>query len=78
VAVALNRVMFISEVGWKLEGANGTSENNLGNFLLLSPHFFFGVSGPAAQRAVFVPFFGGGFYGYGLFFSQFFLDLRGI
>jgi hypothetical protein len=39
-------------------GKLGTSENNLGNLLLLNPDFFFGVSGPA-QKAVPVSFFGG-------------------
>ena len=58
-------------------GKPGTSENNLGSFLL-SPAkprlFFFGVSGPA-QKAVPVPFFGGGGF-YDLFFPDFFFYLR--
>ena len=45
------------------------------NFLLLNPDFFFDASGPA-QKAVPVPFFGGGFYD--LFFSKLFFNLRGI
>jgi hypothetical protein len=37
----------------------GHIQNNLGNFLLLNPDFFFGVSEPA-QKAVLVPFFWSG------------------
>jgi hypothetical protein len=58
----LSRVMFFFR---KLVGRGklGTSKNNLGNFLLLNPgFFFFCVSGPA-QKAVSVPsFFWGDFY----------------
>jgi hypothetical protein len=53
----------------------GTIQINLGNFLLLNPDFFFGVSEPA-QKAVLVPFFWGGIYD--LFFSNFFFDFRRI
>jgi hypothetical protein len=53
----------------------GICPNNLGKFLLPNPDFFF-------EKAVPVPFFGGGFYD--LFFSQlffysnFFFNPRGI
>jgi hypothetical protein len=53
----------------------GTIQNNLGNFPLLNPDFFFGVSEPA-QKAVPVPFFWGGVYD--LFFFNLFFDLRGV
>jgi hypothetical protein len=44
------------------------------SFLLPNPDFFFDVSGPA-QKAVLVPFFWGGFYG---FFFHFVLISGGI
>ena len=56
LGLELSRVMFFSEAS-KLAGRGelGNCVNDLGNFLLLNPDFFFGVSGPA-QKAVLVPF----------------------
>jgi hypothetical protein len=51
-------------------------QNNLGNFLLLNPDFFFfGASGPA-QKAVLALFFGVFFMTF--FFSNFFFNPREI
>ena len=54
----------------------GTIQNNLGNFLLLNPDFFFGASEPA-QKAVLVPFFWGGVYDL-FFLPTFFLISEGF
>jgi hypothetical protein len=59
-----------------------TSENNLGDFLLLNPGLFFGVSGPA-QKAMLVPFFWEGGFVFFVTFAvppppPFFFYLRGI
>jgi hypothetical protein len=55
-----------------LGGELGTSKNDLGNFLLLNPDFFFGINGP--QKAVLVIFFGV----VSMALSPFFLNPRGV
>jgi hypothetical protein len=66
--------MFRWIVGRKGPTTVGTIQNNLGNFLLLNPDFFFRRQ-RTAQKAVLVPFFWGGVYD---LISNFFFDLRKI
>jgi hypothetical protein len=60
---------------WVGEAKVGIHQNNLGNFLLLNPNFFFSASGPA-QKAVLAPFFGVVFMPF--FFPIFFFNTRKI